>query len=161
MLNFLGLLAVMGASVAVGVCYRGYREETIKYIVALYEFFMRLLREVECYGRSVSDWAGEFTSAPLMECGFLKMVRKGERLQKAFCEARSKMQITKEVEELVTLTLDHYGTRSIETEISELKEAVRRIEEMIKTEKDAKDKSVRAVFAMSLGVAVGLCLLLS
>ena len=161
MLNFLGLIAVMGASVAVGICYRGYREEIVLHMVALYEFFIRLLKEVECYGRSVSDWVVEYSSPLLEECGFLKLLRNGERLNKAFCEAKSKMQLTKGAEELACGVLDYYGTRNIETEISELKEAARRLEVMIKNEKEAKDKSVRAVFAVSLGVAVGLCLLLS
>ena len=161
MLKFLGLIAVMGASLTVGICYRGYREELLKHMEALCEFLVRLLREVESYGRSVGAWIKEYSSPILAECGFLERVRGGEQLYSAFLASMGEIHIPKQAEELVKEVLERYGKRNIETEITELRRGVDRLEEIIKTEKEAKDKSVRAVFAMSMGVAVGLCLLLS
>ena len=161
MLSFLGSVVIMGVSVAVGLCYRRYREEMVEYMQALYDFLSRLCKEVECYGRSIHMWISEYDSPILVECGFLEQVKNKERIGKAFQGCKDKMRLTDGVREIVQELFDRYGGRNIETEIKELKQGIARLGEMIKNEKGAKDKSVRAVFAMSMGVAVGLCFLLS
>ena len=161
MLNYLGCLAVMGASVAVGLSYRWYREQVVLYMQALLDFIGKLEENVECYGRSISTWISNYKSPPLEESGFLERLRGKEHIGNAFDATKENMQLTEGAKVLIQELFYGYGGRNLETQILSLKQGLCRLEELIKNEKEMKDKSVRAVFAMSLGIAVGLCLLLS
>lgn len=133
--------------------------------LALCEGFLSLLTfikaELACRGRSVREWAKEFSDTALSDVGFTQALIEKESLDGAFRETKDKMPMLGA--ETVRLLEGYFSTFGKSYRAEEEGEACRVFEELnrlLAREKSDCGRSVRAVRVLSYAVALGIIILL-
>ena len=140
-----------------------YKKYIERRILAL-EGFLSLLSfikgELSCRLRTSAEWAQDFHSDVLSDCGFLPELIKTSSLPSAF--AAAKKNLPPLGEDATKLLVGYFSSFGKSYKDEEYKEACRAFDELsrlLSREKSDSQRSVRAVRVLAYAIAVGVIIL--
>ena len=140
--------------------YKRYAEEKN----AVREGFLSLLEfiknELGCRLRSVAEWAAEFENDALERSGFIAELLKTGSLAAAFSASKSKMPpLGAEAKRVLETYFSSFGRSYKEDEEEKTARAKTELANVLKNEREAAEKSVRAMTVLCYAVALGVIIL--
>ena len=138
--------------------YKRYTEEKL----AVYEGFLSLLEfiknELGCRLRSVSEWAAEFENAALERSGFTAELLKTGSLSSAFSASKIP-PASAEVKRVLEPYFSSFGRSYKEDEEEKTVRTHSELSVVLKKEREAAEKSIRAMSVLSYAAALGVIVL--
>ena len=159
MIKYILAIILIYASYTLSRRYVAALYERLEYEIAILDFFEFIRDKMRATYAPVSKIAALFSSPPLENAGFLPLGAK-KNIHSAFLSSEELSRIDREVYEAAASILSKIGTGDIDSELSRLDEGCACIAARVGFLKEEHKKREKVALTLSLGISLGIVILL-
>lgn len=155
---YIGAFVVVAAAFMIWREYVGYLDGELYWQREMLRALMDLREKMKCYLTTPADWARDYDSKGLSDCGFLGRLCDNEDILSAYRAIKSGICISDKADEILVFCFSRLGDGYLDTELESLELAIAKLseEESVASSEAVRRRKVAGAFigAFAAGIVI-------